>query len=75
MIILNRTNGDVSGMLYSNETTGVAYTAVVMPIRFIISDTQKEISGKSQLNGSCRFANLVMMLGIVERKSKVIYCE
>lgn len=58
--ILNRTSGTENGMLYSNETTGVVYTAVHARLRFITRDMQKETSEKNQSNGSFQFANPVM---------------
>ena len=58
--ILNRTSGSKNGMLYSNETTGVVYTAVLVRLRFITRDMQKETSEKNQSNGSFQFANPVM---------------
>ncbi len=60
IIILNRTNGNENGMLYSSETTGLVCTAVLVRLRFITRDMQKETLEKNQLNGSFQFANPAM---------------
>ncbi|MEQ8424248.1 MAG: hypothetical protein RIA63_06025, partial [Cyclobacteriaceae bacterium] len=65
--ILNRRIGNENGMLYSSEITGVVCTVVVMLLRSIINDMQKEISVRNQSNGLCQFANHVMTNNIVDR--------
>jgi hypothetical protein len=54
---LNQMNGSENGMLYSNVTVGVVYIAVLVRLRFITRDTQKETLERSQLNGSFQFVN------------------
>lgn len=66
MNILNRTNGNENGTLYSNEITGAVYIAVLVLLRFITNDMQKEISERNQSNGLFQFANLVMTPSIVD---------
>jgi hypothetical protein len=66
MNILNQTNGNGNGMLYSKEITGVAYIAGLVLLRFITNDMQKEISEENPSNGSFQFAILVMTLSIVD---------
>lgn len=51
MNILNRTNGNENGRLYSSEITGVVCTVVVMLLRYITNAMQKEISERNQSNG------------------------
>jgi hypothetical protein len=52
-------NGNENVLLYSKGTTGNVCIAVVVRLRFITRDMQKETLEKNQLNGSFQFANRV----------------
>jgi butyrate kinase len=58
--ILNLTNGNENVTLYSNETTGVVCIAVLVRLKFITRDTQKETLEKNQLNGLFQFVSPAM---------------
>lgn len=47
-------------MLYSNETIGIVSIAVLVQLKFITRDMQRETLEKNQLNGSFQFANHAM---------------
>ena len=51
-------------MLYSNEITGVVYTAVPVQLKYITRDMQNTILEKNQSIGSSQSASLVMMHNI-----------
>lgn len=64
--ILNRMSGNEKDMLYSNETTGVVFTAVLERPKFITRDIRKETSEKNRSNGLFQYVNPVMTNSIID---------